>query len=171
LINSISFVGGNGGALGASTYSFSLSTITAGINSLSNFNFDSNRGANNTLFASMGLSGPGPATLTITGLAPFLYDPTQGNLLLDILVTPGGVPAIPGSFIATYSERTGTATGIFSRYHNYGVGTIGYGLVTQFHFIPAAVPEPAVLTLLGTGILSLLGCALRKQLTEHRRSR
>jgi hypothetical protein len=161
LINSISFLGGNSGPLGASTYAFSLSTITAGIDSLSPFNFDANRGANNQLFANVGLSGPGPATLTITGLTPFLYNPAQGNLLLDIVVTPGGVPA--SGLVASYSSRTGTANGIFSRYQNYGGGTIGWGLVTRFDFTPAAVPEPAVLTLLATGILSVIGFGLRKQ--------
>ena len=33
----------------------------------------------------------------------------------------------------------------------------------RFDFTPAAVPEPAVLTLLATGILSVIGFGLRKQ--------
>jgi hypothetical protein len=160
LITSISFLNGNGGTFATSEYRFSLSTITAGIDTLSNFNFDGNRGPDNTLFASPILTGVSPTTLTITGFAPFLYDPSHGNLLMDIIVTPGGVPPIGPA--AAYSSRAGTATGIFSRYHNFGGGTIGFGLVTRFDFTPAqSVPEPSTFVLLSTGLL-ILGSRLRR---------
>jgi hypothetical protein len=157
LITSISFLNGNGGAFATSQYRFSFSTITAGIDTLSNFDFDGNLGADNTLFASPTLTGASPTTLTITGFAPFLYDPSQGNLLMDIVVTPGSV--IAGISPAVYAARPGTALGIFSRYHNFGAGTIGFGLITRFDFTPAqSVPEPGSFVLLSSGLLSIVCC-------------
>src|SRR5690349_1958293 len=134
LITSIDFLHGSG-KLAPSTYTLYFSTISAGIDSLSNVNFDSNRGADNTFFASITLTGTAPATLTFSGI-PFNYNPTQGNLLLDIVVSPGGVSANSG-FGAAYSS-TSNAFGIFSRYHNFGVSNVGWGLVTQFDY---QVPE------------------------------
>lgn len=136
----IDFLGG-AGTLATSTYTLYLSTITKGIDTLSNSDFDSNLGANNTLFASRDLSGAAPQTLSFNGV-PFLYDPASGNLLLDIAISPGGVSA-NGSGGGTYEKRDGTAIGIFSRYQNFGDGTLGSGLVTQFDFSLAAVPEPS----------------------------
>lgn len=127
LIKSLSFLGGQGVLL-PSTYTFSLSTITRSIDNLSTTDLVTNRGADNSLFASTNLSGPAPATLTIQGTTPFLYDPSAGNLLLDIVVNPGGVTLGNG---ATYLARS-TAFGITSRYHNFGSGFVGWGLVTQF---------------------------------------
>ncbi len=122
LITSINFLDGIGN-FAESNYTFYLSTISANINALSNVNFESNRGTNNTLFASVDLKGSVAATLRINGFTPFLYDPSQGNLLLDIVVSPGGVDGA-----GAYASRSGTAVGIFSRYHNFGFGTLGWGL-------------------------------------------
>ena len=132
LIKSISFVGGQG-TFATSTYAFSLSTIAAGIDNLSTTNFDANRGTDNALLASPNLSGAAPATLRIEGTTPFLYDPSRGNLLLDIVVRPGNV--FPPAQAASYQSRV-TAVGIMSRYHDFGTGFIGYGLITQFEFAP-----------------------------------
>ena len=136
------------GNLRSGTYTLSLSTITAGINTLSDTNFDSNLGANTTLFTTVSLSGPAPATLSFSG-TPFRYDPSQGNLLLDIVVANGSEQ----SPVANFQAAGGTANGIFSRYHNFGSGTIGYGLVTRFDY--SSVPEPATLWLLIVPLLCL----------------
>jgi hypothetical protein len=79
---------------------------------LSNTAFDSNRGADNVLFASATLSGAAPSTLTFSGV-PFTYNPANGNLLLDTVVSPGGVDANSG-FGAGYEANT-NAPGVFSR--------------------------------------------------------
>ena len=132
LIRSISFVGGQG-TFATSTYAFSLSTVTAGIDNLSTTNFNANRGPDSAPLASVNLSGAAPTTLRIEGATPFLYDPTRGNLLLDIVITRGAVVA-PG-LAASYQSRF-SAYGIMSRYHNFGTGFIGFGLITQFEFAP-----------------------------------
>jgi hypothetical protein len=141
LISGITFLDGQG-TLAASTYSFHLSTITAGIDKLSNSDFDGNRGADNTLFAVVDLGGPAPPTLTITGSAPFLYDPAQGNLLLDIVISPrADPPAVPAAF----AYRTDGA-GIFSRYQDFGFGGQGLGLVTRFDLAAAGSEDPEATT-------------------------
>ena len=136
LIESVAFMSGSGNIV-RSTYTFFLSTITTGINALSNLDFDGNRGANNARFASVELSGVAPPTLTIQGDVPFLYDPAQGNLLLDIVVSPGGVTS--GVGVASFAARMGTAGGIFSRYHDFGTANIGWGLVTKFELAPLTI--------------------------------
>jgi hypothetical protein len=158
LITSIAFLGGNGGNFATSMYTISFSTISAGIDTLSNINFDSNRGVDNAQFTSMNLSGASPATFVISGDTPFLYDPSKGNLLMDIVISPGGITAGSLGLAAAYSSRA-DATGIFSRYHNFGVGNIGFGLVTQFDF--STVPEPATFVLLSTGILGIIALVYR----------
>jgi hypothetical protein len=150
LITSIDFLGGSG-KLAPSTYNLYFSTITAGIDSLSDVNFDSNRGADNTFFASVTLTGTAPATLTFSGI-PFNYNPAHGNLLLDIVVSPGGVDANSGFGAAYFS--TSNAFGIFSRYHNFGVGNAGWGLVTEFDY---QAPEPSAAALLCTVAVVAVG--------------
>jgi hypothetical protein len=86
------------------------------------------------------------ALLSLTNLAGFNYDPLAGNLLLDI--------AAPGD--QTYALYDGYAAmsnayGIFSRYTNFGEGSIGYGLVTQFDYRSQDLPEPASLSLAALG--------------------
>jgi hypothetical protein len=142
-IHSIDFFLTYPGTLGASTYSLYFSTISAGIDTLSNSDFNSNRGADNALFATVTLSGAAPPVLTFTG-TPFTYDPAAGNLLLDIIVSPGGQNGTAG-FAANMYEP-----GVFSRYHDFGLTTISAGLVTQFDY--AVVPEPSMAGLLVIGV-------------------
>ena len=132
LIRSVAFVGGQG-LLATSTYAFSLSTITTGIDNLSTTNFNANRGPDNAPLATVNLSGAAPATLRIEGTTPFLYDPARGNLLVDIVISPGTV--FPHALGASYQARS-SAFGIMSRYHDFGTGFIGYGLITEFEFAP-----------------------------------
>src|ERR1700693_4205887 len=71
------------GPLPVATYRIFLSTITPGIDTLSNINFDSNDGPDNTLFAFGELSGLAPLQLVFVG-GRFDYNPATGNLLIDI---------------------------------------------------------------------------------------
>ena len=61
-----------------------LSTTSAGINSLS-LTYSANLGSNNALF----FTGTVTNVLSFTG-GPFLYNPSQGNLLMDVDITMPG---------------------------------------------------------------------------------
>jgi hypothetical protein len=98
--------------------------------------------------------------LTFTG-TPFLYDPSLGNLLLDISVTGGS-----GGSGAAFEDSEGTGTSL-ARYQNFGSGNgLGYGLVTEFDSTAsmANTPEPGTLPLMAClGLVGLLVQRLRRR--------
>jgi len=159
-LNSVSFFEVGEVTLRSGTYDLFASTTSTAVNGLSTSNFDGNRGANNVLFASMALSGASPAILTFLG-GPFFYDPTAGNLLLDFRISNIGV-----SGNGVFKADNGTAGGVYSRAHNFGLAFENYGLQTQFNFTPAVavVPEPATFALVGVGLLVVMGIGRRRNL-------
>lgn len=161
-ITSIDFFLGSGfkGSLYAGTYTLSFSVISSDIGSLSSTNLSSNIGTDNTVFDIANLSGKAPSVLTFTTTTPFLYNPAQGNLLLNISIANGS-----GGSTAAYQDGEGTATGI-ARYQNFGLNNGGgYGLVTEFDSTVsmASTPEPGTLSLMAClGLVGLLVQRLRR---------
>src|SRR5579862_3125886 len=146
LITGIDFFLGPGftGSLYSGTYTLSLSTISAGIDTLSSSNLTGNLGSNDTVIDTVALSGAAPSVLTFTATTPFLYDPSQGNLLLDISVAGGH-----GGSTAAYQDNEGIGAAV-ARYQNFGGGNgLGLGLVTEFDSTTssAVTPEPGTLSL------------------------
>ena len=121
--------------------------------------FSTNVGPDNTLvyhgpvtLVSPGCAGPAPCPfdLTVNLTTPFLYNPLQGRLLVDFFVRgPNGIIA---SFFDADNYGSGfgsiaTVTGAFAA----TTGDLGHGGdITQFRY--TAVPEPATMTLLLTGL-------------------
>lgn len=134
------------------TYRMSLSTTATPLAGLSSV-FSQNVGRDNQLFTeSVHVVGPAPTRLVFRG-APFFYDPSQGNLLLDIEVLdvthPDGMRAQRNG--AFYASQHGSAVGSFSRITDFSeqpVAAEGWGLVTTF------VPEH------GSGLLVCFGLGL-----------
>jgi hypothetical protein len=130
-------------------YTVSLSTTTKAVNGLDLAIMNNNVGGDNTLLFSGHRSGATGVSFTLSG-GLFLYNPASGNLLLDIQLSNIGARGTGG-----LDARIGDSGGLFSRAHNFDGGFNNFGLVTQFEGVAATVPEPATLTLLGTGILVL----------------
>ena len=169
-INSISFFTNLAGSVNFGTFSFYLSTTPLGLNvngtgGISNGNFDGNRGLDNALFATLNLQGQDFVVgerLDIVG-TPFLYDPSAGNLLLDIR---SSISIPSAQYRAYFDARNGDATGLFSRAHDYGSGFTDYGLVTEFNGVTATVPEPGSVAMVGAGLLAMLVVGTRRRQTR-----
>ena len=161
-ISSFSFVN-NGGVSGPISYpsfsiTFSTTTVTPG--SLST-TYSANVGADATTVFS------GPMTLTDVGglttfnlTTPFTYDPSQGNLLIDIdhgAFSSGNSMSFtaygtePSGLLQRVANAPDTAVGI-----DFGFGTL------QTEFAASPTPEPCILALAGLGGLSLLALRRRK---------
>lgn len=125
-----------------------LTTMPVGPPNLS-LRFDDNLGSNSKLWyrgpmtavAKVNGSGPGPREFYDfyypAGVTPYLYDPSQGNLLLDTIARQGNSPSHRRDLVPSMQRTLGgspTAT------H----GALGAGAVFQFTFIPVpALSNPA----------------------------
>lgn len=153
----------------AGDYDFSFAYTSAGVNGLST-NLASNITSGQAtflVFNSPGIS-QGFSTLTFLGSAPFTYDPTLGNLLLNLVVSnQANVPSSSYNPANGFdSDDTGTST---SRAFRIGSNTAiadSTGLVTGFTYfaVEAPVPEPGTWALMGGGLLLLLAAKSRRKL-------
>ena len=116
-----------------------------------------------TLSGSTGGTSPNPFNVTINFQTAFVYDPVDGDLLLEIF-NPNDI-----SLRQTTAFDAVSDSGVMQRVYdiNGGVNSESgladnIGLVTQFE-TTTVVPLPAALPLFGAGLLGLIGISRRKK--------
>lgn len=155
--NDISFFQYRAGAMDSATYSINFSYTNA-VYPMNAATPGENVGADNTYFGTYTLSGNVPTTLSLVGNT-FSYDPTQGNLLMTMYITPISTAASGYGYFDSNFTAVDTAREYWES--NGSVSWDGSGLITDFSTAPVATPEPASWTLTGAGILLLGGLFYR----------
>ena len=142
---------GNGFGWIVKNLQIDLSTTTNSPDSLSK-NFSDNLGADDTVVLGPRTNGFGGSTpdgpMTIYLDRPFQYNPTRGNLLMDIRVTDQTGPDYYGMFFP-FLEGFDSPTGLVSRVWSTnvasftadGVDSLGLTTIFQFDGIPSLTSE------------------------------
>jgi hypothetical protein len=150
---------------GQGTYADGTYIFSFGITSNSPNGLNANQDLNANVsplqyFATLVLSGTSavPSMITVTG-GPYLYDPSLGNLLLDVQMSQTGTGG------GVYNNTDQSCSGQTGRvYGSTGSGAPACdGLVTQFDVATTSAPEPASIALVATGLLGVIGVARRRR--------
>lgn len=109
--------------------------------------------------------GPQPFDYTINFDTAFMYDPSGGNLLLDVLIPVGATVSGGGFGFLTFDNANLNNDGVRSILDiNNGAAAQGFidtsAAITAFNTTTGAVPEPATWALMIGGFM-LTGSALR----------
>ena len=148
------------GNVTAGNFTLSLSTTPKAVDGLDTSTFANNVGSDQKQVFTGTLAGELSGNTLAFTFAPFKYDPTAGNLLLNIATS-----GIPHNFVGFFKADNGDAGGVYSRAHDFGSGFEGYGLQTTFEVGAApGVPEPASWAMMLAGF-GLVGAAVRRRST------
>lgn len=160
-ISSVSFFAYQSGTSNASfrmTISTAAATEAAGLSTT----FASNVGTDAVVFATTSF-GSIVANQLISFNGTFTYDPTMGDLLIDIERVSGssGLPYLWAANDTGYQRAYSFHSNTIADAANQG----GYGNRTQFTYdLSQQVPEPSALALVAVG---LLGAAAARRRTSH----
>jgi hypothetical protein len=133
-------------------YDIRFSTTSREVGQLSSVSLESNVGSDVSVVFSGPLAGDVPrgSLLSFMLPAPFTFDPRKGNLLLDVVKRGGVFFGDDGVYLDSNQRLDGISSSVWT-FGNTSYAYPSFGLVTEFSG-EAAVPEPATLLLLGTGI-------------------
>jgi PEP-CTERM motif len=100
------------------------------------------------------LSGPKAFNISIVLMTPFVYDPSAGNLLMDVKST--GPFFGPADLVADMEETSGDSVSLVAGGIDEVEGiTSTLGLAARFTYGPIVIPEPTTMFLLATGLAGL----------------
>lgn len=144
----------------SATYAVSFYLTSATVTSLSS-SLASNEGASLGLLGTFTLGGPQPSVLTLNG-ANISYDPSLGNLLMDVVISNPTViyPSYQNFFNADYVQAVTARAWNSTGYGDFGASS--GGLQTTF----GAVPEASTWAMMLAGFagLGMVGYRRRKAL-------
>ncbi|MEM6386184.1 MAG: VPLPA-CTERM sorting domain-containing protein [Pseudomonadota bacterium] len=140
------------------TFDMSFSTTDAEVNALNTdqtvAGFNSNLGTDNALFASNAYDGSPIMSGVLKFSGSYIYDPANGNLLMDIMVSD-----VARFYFGPAIASTSNSGGLFSRSQNYGSGFENYGAIATFEYeelTPVPLPASALLLLAGLAGLGVV---------------
>ncbi len=174
LINKISFFADNVGVWnGSATWQLSISTsdkrVTAqdpgtfGNGGLSR-SFDENVGPDEVVFDNQTFSGNVPFGQRVSFIGSFTYDPSFGDLLIDLQLVSGETTRSFGVVTRSLSQSPDATTYGLIATNTGGNNCSSDGclqMLTEFEVSP--VPIPAAAWLFASGLIGLVGLARRRR--------
>jgi hypothetical protein len=108
-----------------------------------------------------------PFDYSIVFQNPFIYDPNDGNLLLDVNIPTDATLTTAGFGFLTFDTVNALNDGVYSVFNgDNGAATSGNagtsGAILRVHSEAAAVPEPGTLALFASGLIAVAATRRKK---------